>query len=373
MGGTGADTITTGSSTNFVFGDDGYISWVGSELNPDNLIWAGANSDPGNIDLVASTTPADGGNDQITIGAGKAIVVGGKGDDTITGGNGTNVILGDSGAIFSASPTRTGSATCRSRSGMVETTAPGIGGNDTITVGTGSAIVMGGTGADSITHRLARRASSSATTATSAGSARSSTRTTSRGPAPTTTRPNIDVVSSTTPSDGGNDHITIGPARRSWSAARATTRSRAAPARTSSSATAARSSPPPPTRTASATLPMTIGWSRRPRPASAATTRSRRSTGNAIVMGGTGADSITTGASTNFVFGDDGYISWVGAELNPDNLSWAGADSDPVDIDLVASTTPADGGTDHITIGAGKAIVVGGRATTRSPAAPAPT
>ena len=102
MGGTGADNITTGSSTSFVFGDDGYITWVGSELNPEGLPWAGANSDPTNIDLVASTDYADGGNDNITIGSGQAIVVGGAGNDHITGGTGTNIILGDSGRIYAA-------------------------------------------------------------------------------------------------------------------------------------------------------------------------------------------------------------------------------------------------------------------------------
>ena len=151
MGGTGADQITTRSSTSFVFGDDGYITWVGAELNPENLVWAGANSDPTNIDLVASTTPSDGGNDQITIGSGKAIVVGGAGSDTITGGSGTNIILGDAGRIFAAGSDTNRFGDLPITLGMVETTAPGIGGNDVIQTGTGSAIVMGGTGADQIT------------------------------------------------------------------------------------------------------------------------------------------------------------------------------------------------------------------------------
>src|SRR5207253_10342194 len=75
FGGTGADRITGGGSTNIVFGDDGYVDWIA------------ADGDPTDIDVVASTTPADGGDDTITIGTGDAIVVGGQGNDRITGGS----------------------------------------------------------------------------------------------------------------------------------------------------------------------------------------------------------------------------------------------------------------------------------------------
>ncbi len=214
MGGTGNDDITTGTNTSFIFGDDGYITWVGSIYNPENLTWPGQNTDPSDIDLVASTDPTDGGNDNITIGAGRAIVVGGGGADHITGGTGTNIILGDDGRIFSAGANTNPFGQLPITLGMVETTDPGFGGNDVIQTGTGSAIVMGGTGDDQI---------------------------------------------------------------------------------------------------------------------------------STVVTGQTSPD------DTYFVFGDDGYITWVGAQLNPDNLSWAGANNDPTDIDLVASTDAWDGGndTDH--------------------------
>jgi Ca2+-binding RTX toxin-like protein len=242
MGGTGADCISTvlggtpdqtcvaqpagtapsapGGNTSFVFGDDGYITWVGTELNPEGLTWAGANNDPKNIDLVASTDTWDGGNDHITIGSGRSIVVGGQGNDTITGGSGTSVILGDAGAVFAASHDTNRFGDLPITLGMVETTSPGalFGGNDTITT--------------------------------------------------------LD--------------------------------------------------------------------------------------GNAIVMGGTGNDTISTGAGTNIVFGDNGYVTWVGSELNPESLVWSGSDSDPTTIDLLASTATWDGGNDTIAVGAGDAIVVGG-------------
>ena len=65
--------------------------------------------------------------------------------------------------------------------------------------------------------------------------------------------------------------------------------------------------------------------------------------GVAYVLGGTGAlDKITVGTGQNVVLGDDGYIDWVGAELNPEHFTWAGADHDATDLDLIASTSPAD-------------------------------
>ena len=162
MGGPGDDTISTvvggdgSNNTSFVFGDDGLITWVGSELSGGHAPWAGANSDPRDIDLVMSTDPTDAGNDTITIGSGRAIVVGGGGNDTITGGSGTNVILGDNGEIDGVSGNPDPFGTLPMTVGMVETTYPGAqyGGDDTISVGSGSAIVMGGTGADDHHHRL---------------------------------------------------------------------------------------------------------------------------------------------------------------------------------------------------------------------------
>ena len=128
-----------------------------TELDPGHLgaglnaagIFHGADADSGDIDAVVSTDPSDGGNDQITLGAGKAIVVGGQGDDTITGGTGTNIILGDSGMILAAS-TGAQFGTLPITVGLVQTTAPGIGGIDHITTGTGGSIVFGGTAGDVI-------------------------------------------------------------------------------------------------------------------------------------------------------------------------------------------------------------------------------
>ena len=367
MGGTGADSITTGSSTSFVFGDDGYITWVGSELNPEGLTWAGANADPTTIDLVASTDYADGGNDQITIGAGQAIVVGGAGDDTITGGSGTNVILGDSGRIFAAGHNTSPFGTLPITLGMVETTAPGVGGDDTIQTGSGSAIVMGGTGADTISTVLGGSVGTDNTNfvfgddgyITWVGSELNPESLSWAGANADPT--NIDLVASTDYADGGNDQITIGAGRAIVVGGQGSDTITGGSGTNVILGDSGRIFAAGEDTNRFGTLPITLGMVETSAPGIGGADTIQVGTGSAIVMGGTGADSITTGSSTSFVFGDDGYITWVGSELNPENLSWAGANADPTNIDLVASTDYADGGDDQIVIGSGQAIVVGGQ------------
>ncbi len=360
MGGTGADSITTGSSTSFVFGDDGYITWVGSELNPENLSWAGANADPTNIDLVASTDYADGGNDQITIGSGQAIVVGGQGDDTITGGSGTNVILGDSGRIFAAGANTNPFGTLPITLGMVETTAPGIGGNDTISLGTGSAIVMGGTGADNITTNTSTSfVFGDDGYITWVGSELNPEGLTWAGANSDPT--NIDLVASTDTSDGGNDQITIGSGQAIVVGGQGSDTITGGSGTNVILGDSGRIFAAGHNTNPFGTLPITLGMVETTAPGVGGNDTIQTGAGSAIVMGGTGADSITTSSSTSFVFGDDGYITWVGSELNPEGLTWAGANSDPTNIDLVASTDTSDGGNDQITIGSGRSIVVGGQ------------
>src|SRR5262249_10791013 len=103
------------------------------------------------IDLVASIDYAIGGNDTITIGSGRSIVVGGIGNDTITGGSGTSVILGDSGAIYAASDNVHPFGSLPITLRLVTTDTPTLGGDDTISTTDGSAVVLGGSGKDTIT------------------------------------------------------------------------------------------------------------------------------------------------------------------------------------------------------------------------------
>ena len=398
-------TSTSTDNTNFIFGDDGYITWVGTELNPENIgaglnadgIFHGADTNPADIDAVVSTNPSDGGNDQITLGAGQAIVVGGQGDDTITGGTGTNIILGDSGMILAAS-SGAQFGTLPITVGLVQTTAPGIGGIDHITTGTGGAIVFGGTAGDVIkTDQNPDGTTSTSTDNTNFIFGDDGYITwvgTELNPenlgaglnadgiwyGADTDSSDIDAVVSTDPSDGGNDQITLGAGKAIVVGGQGDD-----------------------TITGGSGTNIILGDSGailaastgdqfgdaadhgRPRrddraAVSAASTTSRPARAASIVFGGTAGDVIktdqnldgTTSTSTdntNFIFGDDGYITWVGTELNPQNLGaglnadgiWYGADTDSSDIDAVVSTDPSDGGNDQITLGAGKAIVVGGQ------------
>ena len=219
-------------------------------------IFHGSDANPADIDAVVSTDPSDGGDDQITLGAGQAIVVGGQGNDTIVGGTGTNVILGDSGMILAAS-TGAQFGTVPITVGLVQTTAPGIGGVDHITTGTGGSIVFGGTAGDVIkTDQNLDGTTSTSTDNTNFifgddgyitwvgtelnplglgaelnASGTFTEQTATRAISMRSSRP-IRPTAATTRSPSA-------PARRSSSAARATTRSPAARAPTSSSATAA--------------------------------------------------------------------------------------------------------------------------------------
>ena len=225
VGGAGDDPFTLGSGTNIVLGDSGAIV-----ANPFHGPHFG--DLPITLTSVTSVATSIGGNDYIHTGSGDEIVIGGAGTDDIHLGTGTNVVFGDNGSLdwgqtdnrpidvpvllhavpstrrlarttrsisapatTSSSPAR---ATTRHRRlrhehrprrqrrdsrcrrqpapfgtlpitvGLVRTIGTGIGGDDTITIGAGNAIVFGG--AATTRSRPARaRASSSATTATSAG------------------------------------------------------------------------------------------------------------------------------------------------------------------------------------------------------------
>ena len=68
------------------------------------------------------------------------------------------------------------------------------------------------------------------------------------------------------------------------------------------------------------TLPITLGMVETTDPTVGGNDTINTGSGNSIVMGGTGDDTISTvvgsagtTSNTNFVFGDDGLITWVGA------------------------------------------------------------
>ena len=81
--------------------------------------------------------------------------------------------------------------------------------------------------------------------------------------------------------------------------------------------------------------------------------------GRDIVLGGMADDTIDAGAGMDILLGDNGFVDYVLAERDP--LSGFG-DTDPLDIDLISTRAPNDGGADSIDAGADNDIVLGGTA-----------
>ena len=191
-------------------------------------------------------------------------------------------------------------------------------------------------------------------------------------PTPTTSTPSSRPIRPT----AATTRSRSAPARRSSSAARATTRSPAAPARTSSSATAARSSRPPHDTTQFGTLPITVGLvettragHRRHRPhhdRHRRRDRVRRHAGDVIKTDQSRRDDehLDRQHELHLRRRRLHHLGRPSSTRAPRRrLNAAGiftAPTRPGDIDAVVSTDPSDGGNDTITLGAGKAIVVGG-------------
>ncbi|MFF9468200.1 MULTISPECIES: hypothetical protein [unclassified Methylobacterium] len=126
LGGLGADTIDAGKNdadADIVFGDNGHVTFDGQ----------------GRVKRAESLDFGLGDDDSIDVGGGDNIVVGGTGADRITALGGNDVVLGDDGrATFEAS----------GRVKRAESFDLGFGGNDTIDVGAGDNVVIAGAGSD---------------------------------------------------------------------------------------------------------------------------------------------------------------------------------------------------------------------------------
>ncbi|MDE3025281.1 MAG: hypothetical protein KGI93_06890, partial [Acidobacteriota bacterium] len=149
FGGPGNDTITSGSANDILFGDTGRVVYLrppgatGYDVvlgGPEIAAYQGAPvAADGNFlspDAIYTDGAAGGGNDTITASDGNDLVFGGGGADGITVGNGNDVVFGDDGRVVP---------------GQYETLDPGIGGNNTILAGNGNDVVFGGPGVDMIT------------------------------------------------------------------------------------------------------------------------------------------------------------------------------------------------------------------------------
>ena len=126
LGGTAGDFITTGADDDIILGDHGIVTYDGS----------------GNLSQIASTETSDGDDDQIVVGDGSNIVVGGQSGDTIEAGSGADIILGDNGLLNFNAGDLTG----------IEATDFTSGGDDDIQARDGADVVIGGMGSDYIDY-----------------------------------------------------------------------------------------------------------------------------------------------------------------------------------------------------------------------------
>ncbi len=126
LGGAG-DTANMGDGVNYVLADDGSILVTGAA--------------PATVELT-SMASNNGGIDNVITGSGRDAVIGGHLGDTLDLGGGNNLAIGDSGIIRTTGTLGTE---------YMETTDPTNGGDDSITTGLGHDIVLGGEGLDTIT------------------------------------------------------------------------------------------------------------------------------------------------------------------------------------------------------------------------------
>jgi Ca2+-binding RTX toxin-like protein len=128
VGGFGNDVITTGAGADIVLGDNGAVTYTPGTTLPA-------------LAMTTDIVNATGGNDIIATGGGDNIVLAGVGADTVTAGAGSDLVMGDNGVI-AWTPTGVYDA--------FQTSDPTLGGNDDIRVGDGNNVVLGGFGADVI-------------------------------------------------------------------------------------------------------------------------------------------------------------------------------------------------------------------------------
>ncbi|MCA9035403.1 MAG: hypothetical protein KDA91_09740 [Planctomycetaceae bacterium] len=129
IGGDGNDTITGGANKDVVIGDSGTLVF----------------GTTGNL-RTATNPGTTGGDDTIFTGNGENYVIAGIGKDSVTGGDDIDVVLGDSGSIDYVVNNND-----ESYPDVITSTATSNDGDDTIITGNGDNIVIGGDGKDSIT------------------------------------------------------------------------------------------------------------------------------------------------------------------------------------------------------------------------------
>jgi Ca2+-binding RTX toxin-like protein len=144
VGGSGSNTITAGNGQDIIVGNNAQIGFAGA----------------GELQIVQSTAPVPLPGvtvDQITVGDGNDIIIGGIGNNTIKGGNGSDIVFGADGEVTFTNFVR--SSVEGQPWDAVEDTVLAeaqsnyltLSGADTITLGSGNDVVIGGSGNDTIT------------------------------------------------------------------------------------------------------------------------------------------------------------------------------------------------------------------------------
>ncbi|HQF94492.1 MAG TPA: Calx-beta domain-containing protein [Microthrixaceae bacterium] len=222
FGGNGSDTIEGNGESDVVFGDHGRMLYV--EGSTSNTV----------LHLVESIDESFGAVDTISTQAGDDIVAGGIGGDTIDGGTGQNIVFGDHGRVTGVEgaqavwnrpiPSVYGDGAHDDYQvpvlALVEGYAPPtgeFGGNDTITTGIGRDMIFGGAGGDVIIANSGETATLSDGNNIVFGDygyvdylLRNVVR--PDGSTVADDAHDIEVISSSFTSLGGNDRITVGNA-----------------------------------------------------------------------------------------------------------------------------------------------------------------
>jgi Ca2+-binding RTX toxin-like protein len=291
---------------------------------------------------------AIGGSDTITSADDDDIVIGGQSDDDIAARNGRNIVIGDSGKIRSAVADTPDFSNHPLTLGQIETLAFGIGGPDLITTGTGRDIVLGGHLNDTITvsdllvsgaddHNIVLGDDGFILYDRDLNSGDideiASLSTTFAGGSDTITSTGGDdiIIAGRFGDDvhaGDGDNVVIGDSGQLLSAVVDTFQQFAG-------------------------QPMTIALITTNTFADGGNDTVVTGIGEDIVLAGMAADHVTTSAANDVVLGDNGFVDYVVEEI-------AHGLTQTVDIDVIRTLAPNDGGNDTILSGSQNDIVFGG-------------
>jgi mucin-19 len=259
----GADDITLGAGNNTVVagtGNDTVVAGQGTNVvlgDSGSLVYAAG----GWLQTAMTTTTADGGVDDIDLAIGTTgnwnLVLGGAAGDTIDAGSGTNIVVGDHGTVTFASAQVLAS---------ILSTNEAEGGADKITLGAGTNTVVAGTANDTVVAGQGTNVvlGDSGSLTYAAGGW-------------------LQTAMTTTTADGGADDIDLA-------------------------------------------MGTTGNWN--------------------LVLGGAAGDTIDCGSGTSIVVGDHGTVTFASAQV----------------LASIVSTNEAEGGADTIRLGAGTNTVVAGTA-----------